>query len=346
VVAESGAIERIGQLMTDRGWSGRVLLVTDDNLETLGWRARCADALRAAGFAIQSVVLPAGEEFKSLDSLSMLYDESLRFGLERSDTVIGLGGGVVGDLAGFLAATYMRGVRLVLLPTTLLAQVDASIGGKTGVDVGETKNIAGAFYPARLVVIDPSALATLPERLLADGMAEIVKIGCMRSPALVQALRDLQGPATIRDRPDITWTAARLKTDVVRVDPHEKGIRAQLNFGHTVGHGIEAASDFAQSHGRCVAAGMAAESRVAAESNQCQSDVPATVEDLLCRFGLPSRLPGIEAAAALSAARHDKKRERGTIRVAVPRRIGEGTVLAWSQEQLARAIECAVGGEL
>jgi 3-dehydroquinate synthase len=344
IMCEEAAIDRLGELLVENGISGRVLLVTDENLETLGWKARMADALRGSGFDVTTTVLPAGEEQKTLETLEDLLGDCITAGLDRGSTVIGLGGGVVGDLSGMLAATYMRGTRLVLVPTTLLAQVDASIGGKTGVDAHGVKNLAGAFHPASLVVIDPDVLSTLPRPLLSDGMAEIVKIALMRSPRLTERLCALDDVEDVLGHPDITWAAARLKTDIVAIDPFERGERALLNYGHTAGHGIEAASRYGTPHGRCVAAGMVGETAVAVESGEASSEVERTLRELLDRFDLPRSVPGVQTAGAMAAARTDKKRLDGAVRVAFPKAIGRGVVTTWNEAQLQRAIETAAGG--
>lgn len=342
IVMEEGGVTRVGETLTERGVTGRVLLVTDENIDAVGWRAAVTDSLRAGGLTVHESVLPPGEQHKSLLDLDDLYADCLTAGLSRSDTVLALGGGVIGDLAGMLAATFMRGIRFVLLPTTLLAQVDAAIGGKTAVDAHGVKNIAGAFYPADLVLIDPEVLSTLPHPLLSDGLAEIVKVAMMRSEALVTALDRIDGTEEIVERPDLLWTAARLKSDIVSEDPLERGVRAQLNFGHTVGHGLEAAAAYRESHGRCVAAGMAAESAVSGGNGR----ITSCLESLLDRFDLPVTLPGIDAEAAYSAALHDKKRTDAGVRVAVPRAVGRGTVEIWSHEQLRHSVAVAVGGRL
>jgi 3-dehydroquinate synthetase/shikimate kinase len=342
ILLETGLLDRAGHVLRDHGVEGRVLVVTDETLDTLGWKSVVMDSLRGAGFDASVSVLPPGEDQKTLSTLEDLIEDCLDAGIERSDSIVGLGGGVVGDIAGLLAATYMRGIRLVLLPTTLLAQVDASIGGKTAVDVGSVKNVAGAFHPAEIVGIDPLALPTLPPPLVSDGVAEIVKIGMMRSVHLISSLDALGHAGDLVERPDVIWMAARLKADVVRADPTEQGIRALLNFGHTVGHGLEAAAGYRQSHGRCVAAGMAAET---ASTDGIAAAVSARLTSLLDCFSLPASLPGIDPTSALSAALRDKKRRNGKVRVAIPLDVGRGSVVAWDEARLRHAVSLATGME-
>lgn len=343
VVLREDALSDLGALMQELSMTGRVHIITDENVESVGWKALVADSLRAKGFGVSASVLPPGEKWKSLETVDDLLADCVEAGLERSDTVLGLGGGVVGDVAGLVAALYMRGVRLVLAPTTLLAQIDAAIGGKTGVDAHGVKNLAGTFYPAELVVLDPGALSTLPAELLSDGLAEAVKIAVMRSKRLLRVLEELAGPEEVRSLPEVVWWAARLKTDVVRIDPREKGIRALLNFGHTVGHGLEAAADYSVRHGRCISAGMLAEATVAADCGETESSLPSRIAAILGGLNLPLSLPGVNPEAAVAAALHDKKRQNGTIRVAVPRRTGEGQVVTWEARQLREGILIGAG---
>jgi 3-dehydroquinate synthase len=339
ILLEEGVVSRAGEVLRDNGVTGRIVLITDENLEALGWRTTVSDSLRGAGYEVRVVVLSPGEQQKSLETLDDLYGECVEFRMERSDSVVGLGGGVVGDVAGMLAATYMRGVRLVLLPTTLLAQVDASIGGKTGIDAHGVKNLAGAFHPAELVLADPEILSSLPPPLLSDGLAEVVKIAMMRSEGLLTTLEELGDKETIAERADVLWTAARLKTDIVRNDPWERGERALLNFGHTVGHGLESSAAYRESHGRCVAAGMVAETAVSSGTGVLTSRLTS----LLRQLDLPTVLPSVDPASAVAAALHDKKRLNGTLRVAVPEAAGRGGLRAWSEEDLRRATLLATG---
>jgi 3-dehydroquinate synthetase len=227
-------------------------------------------------------------------------------------------------------------VRLILVPTTLLAQVDAALGGKVGVDAVATKNLVGAFYPAEHVVIDPDLLATLPAARLSEGLAEIVKIAMMRSPELLGRLQHLQAPQDVLQNPDIVRQAASEKMAVVTADPFEQNVRALLNFGHTVGHGIEAASGYRVSHGQAVAAGMAAETYIGEELSATERGTRDLVISLMERFDLSVTVGGIDAGAAFQAMLGDKKRRRGILHMAIPCMPGTGTVVPVADD-LARA---------
>lgn len=308
------------------------LLVTDSRVASLGIADRVAEALRGLGVPVHCVTLPEGEATKSLQSLERLYGECLAAGLDRQGLVVGVGGGMIGDLAGMLAATFMRGVQLALVPTTLLAQVDASIGGKVGVDACGTKNLAGAFHPAGHVVIDPDFLATLPRERLADGLAEVVKIAMMRSRPLLDRLEALEQPEDILRYPEVVRRAAAEKIAVVASDPFEKGERALLNFGHTVGHGIEAASGYRVSHGQAVAAGMIAEAGIGEGIGETSAGIRAQLVSLAERFHLPISIPEVDASAAFDAMLSDKKRRGGVLHMAVPRVKGAGALIAVSDD--------------
>jgi 3-dehydroquinate synthase len=281
--------------------------------------------------ATQTFTIPAGEHHKTRESWSSLTDQLLAAGFTRDTTILALGGGVVGDLAGFVAATFMRGIPFIQLPTTLLAMIDASIGGKTGVDTPAGKNLVGAFHPPAAVVIDPQVLATLALSELRAGLAEAVKHGAIADETYFISLSDaatqLLAPSpTDRDERYVTQLiehSVRIKADVVARDTHEHGVRKILNFGHTVGHAIELLSDFALSHGDAVAIGMVLESAASEESG---ITVPGTTDQLvttLTHLGLPTERPaGPTPDQILNVMRGDKKSRAGAIEYAVPTRIG------------------------
>lgn len=322
-----GASRQLSGWLRDEPATGGILVVTDACVDRLGISERVTQDLQSLGNRVSTVVLPPGEETKSVAVLDRLYGECLAAGIDRGGLIVGVGGGVIGDLAGMLAATYMRGMRLVLVPTTLLAQVDAAIGGKVGVDAAGTKNLAGAFHPAAYVVIDPDLLTTLPSARLSEGLAEIVKIALMRSPALLERLQQLQAPADVLENPDIVRQAASEKMALVAADPFEQGERALLNFGHTVGHGIEAASGYRVTHGQAVAAGMAAEAGIGEALDETERGTRDLVISLTDRFQLPVIVPGIDAELAFRAMLGDKKRRGGVLHMAIPRVPGTGTVV-------------------
>lgn len=270
----------------------------------------------------KSIVIPAGEEHKNLETVSRLWKGFLENGLDRKSTVIALGGGVVGDLAGFAASTYMRGIDWVAVPTTLLAMVDASIGGKTGFDLPEGKNLIGSFHPPKLVLADPNLLLTLSDRDLRSGMAEVVKHGIIADPELFALCSN--GIDWVKNNlEDIVKRAMAVKIKIIEEDPYEKGIRATLNLGHTVGHAVELVSGFKLSHGEAISIGMVVEARYAASEGRAVRGADEATESTLSNLGLPTRIPEeMLREEIIRAMRVDKKRNAKSIRFALPVEIG------------------------
>jgi 3-dehydroquinate synthase len=298
---------------------------------------RALGGLEAAGFEAMLVEVPDGEVYKTLDTASRLYDEFVGAGLDRSGAVLALGGGVIGDLVGYAAATYMRGVPLVQLPTTLLAMVDASIGGKVAVDHPRGKNLVGAFKEPLLVVSDPTVLQTLPDVELRNGLAEVVKAAVVGSPALFAHLEQ----CGIEDLVWIIEQAIQVKVTVVEEDPYEAGRRALLNLGHTFGHALELLSGYRMRHGEAVSIGMVIAARVAARLGLCDLGLVGRLVRLLERLGLPVSFSGREPAQVWEAMATDKKRRGGRLRYVLPRDIGEVTV----SDQVSREVVLAVLAE-
>ena len=287
--------------------ASRLFVVTDTNVLPL-YHARVRDALREAGFQTQACAVPAGEASKSAGQLSDLWERMMAFGLTRTDAVVALGGGVVGDLAGFAAATVLRGVDFVQIPTTLLAQVDSSVGGKVAIDLQAGKNLAGAFWQPRLVLMDPDTLDTLDDRTFADGMAEVLKYGCIFDRAFFDLLagRPSRG-ALMADIESILYTCCDLKRSVVVRDERDTGERMLLNFGHTLGHAYELAGHYETwTHGQAVAAGMVLAARLGAELGVTPAEVPGQVEAAVAALGLPTRI-GCAHADYAAAIGLDKK---------------------------------------
>ena len=316
----AGLLDRLGALLREEvGAAGRVAIVTNTVVAPL-YGARVEEALRDAGFAPFACVIPDGEAHKRLDTVERLYELFLAGGLDRSGTVVSLGGGVTGDIAGFAAATFMRGVRFVQVPTTLLAMVDASVGGKTGVDLDQGKNLVGAFNQPALVLIDPNALSTLPAAELANGIAEMIKHGIIGAPDLFAALERDPAPRPIPAAG--IGRALRVKIEIVEQDPYEQGPRAVLNLGHTVGHALERLSEFELSHGRAVAIGMVAAARIAVQLKLAEPGLVDRIENILSAWGLPIRVPEFPPDRVIAAMAHDKKKQHGRLRFILPRRIG------------------------
>ncbi|MGE5463399.1 MAG: 3-dehydroquinate synthase, partial [Syntrophothermus sp.] len=298
------------------------LIVTDQNVAKFHMEPLMS-ILRSAGYEPRSIVLPAGEGHKNLDTVSHLWNTFLEDGLDRRSTVIALGGGVIGDMAGFAASTYMRGVQWVCIPTTLLSMVDASLGGKTGFDLPQGKNLIGSFHPPKLVLADPRYLSTLPDEEFTSGMAEVVKHGIISDPRLFDLCAC--GPDWVKMNLDrVVKHGMSVKIKVIEEDPYERGVRAALNLGHTVGHAVELVSKFALRHGEAVAIGMVAEAMFAERAGIAEPGLGDTISKVLSRLGLPTEIPGdLPREAILRAMRVDKKKNAASIRFALPAAIGK-----------------------
>jgi 3-dehydroquinate synthase len=268
------------------------------------------------------VTMPDGEQYKSLETVASLYAQFVEAELDRSSTVFAFGGGVVGDTAGFAAATYMRGVRLVQVPTTLLAMVDSSVGGKVGVDLPQGKNLVGAFKQPDYVLAPLSVLHTLPEREWRCGMAEIIKHGFLADPELLNP--ELW---RIERAPELVRRAVQVKVDVVQRDPYEQNVRAHLNLGHTFAHAVEQVSGYSWLHGEAVGVGLVAAARLSYAMGLCDSGLPEEVEDIVSQIGLPTRLGGLEPEALYAAMSTDKKWQGGHSRFILLRGVGQPEIV-------------------
>jgi len=307
----AGLLERLGQLY---GRDGLALVVCDENVAPL-YLDHAVDGLAAGGLRPSSIVLPPGEQTKTTASLTRLYDCLYEMGAGRDDTVVALGGGVIGDLAGYAAATFLRGVRLIQAPTTILAMVDAAVGGKVAVDFREGKNYLGTFYQPALVVEDVRTLATLPEREVRGGWAEVVKHGLLAGGATLALTEANVARGALLD-PGLLEADVRLKADVVHDDPRETtGARAALNLGHTIGHAIEVAGGFARySHGEAVALGLRAALWLSERLQGLEASAAARGQELLSAAGLPERLTGLAVDDVARLTARDKKAVGGTAR--------------------------------
>jgi 3-dehydroquinate synthase len=322
VRVQPGGINHLGEMLASRGLSGPVAIVSDGNIAPL-YAEQAANSLRSTGYTVHLAVIPAGEQHKTQGTISELWQAFTQARLERGSTVVALGGGVVGDLAGFAAATYLRGVSWVVVPTSLLAMVDASLGGKTGFDLPSGKNLVGAFHAPRLVLADPLVLDTLPEDELRSGIAEVVKHGVISDPALFAICA--QGWQAIHARlEDVVRRAMSVKVRVIQLDPYEQGLRAALNLGHTLGHAIEQASGYSLRHGEAVSIGMVAAARLSEHLAMADSGLAEQISAVLDRLGLPTEIPaGIDRAAIRQSMGLDKKRAGGKVGFVLPLRIGE-----------------------
>lgn len=317
-----GLLQQAGDLLVRRGvHPHRTAIVT--NAQIRGHADLLAASLRGAGFQPTLVTVPEGEQFKTLETVRSIYEQLLAAGLDRRSTVIALGGGVIGDMAGFAAATYLRGVPFVQIPTSLLAMVDASVGGKTGVDLPQGKNLIGAFKMPQVVLMDTATLATLPSDEFRAGLAEVVKHGIIGAPRLFAELEE-EGPASLQQ---LVADAVRVKVNVVEADPYESGLRAVLNLGHTFGHALELVSEFTLRHGEAVAVGLVAAAHLAADLDYCAPALAERITHLIERLGLPTAVEGYAGDAVYAAMGHDKKRSGKILRFIVPRALGDVTII-------------------
>jgi 3-dehydroquinate synthase len=336
-------------------WSGRTcrkaLLVTDANVA--GRATAITEALAEVGITATTSVVPPGEPSKSLDRAADLYDDLVRLRADRHTAIVALGGGVIGDLAGFAAATYARGLPLLMVPTTLLAMVDSAVGGKVGVNHPRAKNIIGAFHQPVGVWIDTEALASLPARELRCGLAEVIKYGVILDPQFFGFLEDnaeaiaSRDPAALRH---IVAHSCRLKADVVAQDEREEtGLRAILNFGHTIGHAVEAAAGYCAHipHGEAVAIGMVAEARLAERLGWIEPATTARLTRLIERLGLPTAIPSQLAPDTLiDAMGRDKKNQKGNIRFILPHGLGRVDLTsAPSESDIRHVLALSVGAD-
>jgi len=329
----SGVLARLGRECARRKLGERCAIITDTNVGR-HFAKPAFDSLVRAGFAPVLVIVPAGEEAKSLKTVHACYDQLAAHRLERKSFIVALGGGVVGDLAGFVAATYLRGIAFVQVPTTLLAQVDSSVGGKVGVNLKAGKNLVGAFYQPRLVLCDLDTLRTLPEREFRAGLAEVIKYGIIYDARLFARLeRDL--PKLLRREhaalADIVARCCQIKAEVVGQDETEGGLRAILNFGHTIGHALEAISHYGKFlHGEAIAIGQTLAARLSARQTGLPQRDAIRISNVLAAAGLPNcvRLTQRQRERLFAAMHLDKKVSGGEIKFVLARRIGE---VVWGQ---------------
>ena len=327
ILMERGLLSRAGELCRAAlPKASRLFVVTDSTVGPL-YLNRIIPALENAGFETAICEIPAGEASKCVGQLSRLWECMMDFGLTRTDAVVALGGGVVGDLAGFAAATILRGVDFVQIPTTLLAQVDSSVGGKVAIDLQHGKNLAGAFWQPRLVLMDPAVLGTLDDKTFADGMAEVIKYGCIRDAAFLSWLEQHPSRQEIMaDIEHVLYTCCDIKRYVVVEDERDTGARMVLNFGHTLGHAYELAGNYETwTHGQAVAAGMCLAARLGVRLGITSPEIPGQVEAALAPLGLPTAIPCTkeEYTAAIGL---DKKGSGDAISLILLDRLGHAVI--------------------
>jgi 3-dehydroquinate synthase len=345
VTIAGGALDGVARALDDLGTPRRRFVVSSP----LVWRlhgARLADVVRASEPA-EPIIVPDGERAKQLPTVARIYDALVRATADRACTVITFGGGVIGDMAGFAAATYLRGVALVHIPTTLLAQVDSAIGGKVGVNHPLGKNLIGAFYQPHGVIIDPTVLATLPRREFRAGLYEVLKYGMTSSPALFERIANerkaifARAPETLTP---IIEASCRIKAEVVSADEREAGMRRILNFGHTAGHAIEAVTKYRRfRHGEAVAYGMLVAAQLAASRGALAERDRQALADVVASLGPLPPIADLSSTEILSAMRHDKKVVAGRLHVVLPTAIGATTIVEDVTDQELRTALAHVG---
>ena len=325
IIIGAGILNQTGEKLKALGLTDKAVIVTNPVVNKL-YGEIVRQSLIDAGFQPTVLEIPDGEKYKTLASAGKLYEQLAACGAERSTPVLALGGGVIGDLAGFVAATYLRGVPLVQIPTTLLAQCDSSIGGKTAVDHGQLKNEIGAFYQPKITISDIAVLQSLPQPEFCGGLAEVIKYAVIKDEEFFLYLeKNLDQIKSLDNNvlEAVVAKSARIKVGFVEADEKDTGLRNMLNFGHTVGHAVESVSNFRVSHGQAVSIGMVAAAGLAVKLELMDKADAVRLKKLLQRAGLMTALPPLEIAPLLQAMRYDKKVQGGKIRFVLPRAIGQ-----------------------
>jgi 3-dehydroquinate synthase len=338
----SGSLSRAGDFVAARRKASHAVIITDEHVHS-PHAERVAAGLTSAGLTVDLLVIEPGEESKSVPVANHLWQKMLELGADRKSVVVAVGGGVTGDLAGFVAATFARGLAFVQVPTTLLAMVDSAVGGKVGVNLPSAKNMVGAFWQPIGVLIDTDTLATLPDRELCAGLAEVVKYGVILDNVFFEWLERNAELLLNRDPAALRYAishSCRLKGDVVERDEREEtGLRAVLNYGHTFAHAIEATMGYGELlHGEAVSIGMICAAQLAQRLGRVDSEFSSRQQRLLARLGLPTELPGIAESEMLAAMSRDKKVEFGQLRFVLPTRLGHVELVGRIDQSLVRSV--------
>jgi len=341
IFIRDGLLAEVGIDLKKRAIGKRYFVVADDRVAGI-YGQSLLDSLAAAGLPARLLSFPAGEASKNLTTIAELSSQLARLGVDRKDALIALGGGVTGDITGFLAAIYMRGIAFVQVPTTLLAQVDSSVGGKTGVDIPEGKNLVGCFYQPKAVYIDSRVLTSLPASELLNGVAEVIKYGVIRDADFFRFLEEKRA-AVLNLEPEVLGKVIRrcceIKAEVVAADEKEADLRRILNFGHTIGHAVEAASDFAIAHGHAVAIGMVAAARIASAKELFSPEQVAALSALIEAYGLPTTIPSeLSRDDIRRYLLTDKKVVSGKVFFVLPNRIGGVIITDDVQDQIIEQV--------
>lgn len=329
IIIETGFLENVGTDLENRQIAKRYAIIADDRVAEL-YSDKLMTSLSSANLQFELLTFPHGEENKNLTTFEILSRKMAELHFDRKDGIIALGGGVTGDLAGFVAATYMRGISFVQIPTTLLAQVDSSVGGKTGVDIPEGKNLVGSFYQPKAVYIDPKVLNTLDKEELLGGLAEVIKYGVIRDAEFFNYLREKRENILELNTDELEKTiynCCRIKADVVSEDEREGDVRRILNYGHTIGHAVEAASDFGIIHGLAVSMGMVAAAKLAEAKGLLSTEDMAKVVSILEEYKMPTTIPAaLDRQEIKNYLLTDKKTVAGKVHYVLPTKIGDTVI--------------------
>lgn len=336
-------LRNLGETLRKRGMAGSLVIVTDSIVEKL-WGQRILDGLQSSGICAEMMAFPAGEKSKKTEVVENLARGLVRKGADRKTILVALGGGVVGDISGFLASIFLRGVPYVGIPTTLLAQVDSSVGGKTGVDLPEGKNLLGTFYQPRFVFIDVSFLSTLPDEEFFNGLAEVIKYGVILDKEFFEFLETMRAKIVNRDEESLERIVSRccaLKRNVVVEDEKESGLRRILNFGHTIGHALEALSNYRLRHGHAIAIGMVTASYMATALGICPKEETERLEKVISSYNLPNRIPEkFSPGDIVKKLKYDKKRYGKKLTWVLPSKIGAVELVSQlSEKQITGVLE-------
>ena len=320
IVIQRGIANAIGETVKNIFDGNRIAVITDANVNGL-YGVTIINSLKNSGYNAERILLEPGEETKSFSTLVYIIKKLVGLGITRSDAVIALGGGVVGDIAGFAASIYLRGIRYIHVPTTLMAQVDSAIGGKTAIDLPEGKNLVGSIHQPTAVVTDPDLLATLPEKYIKDGISEIIKYGCIHDASLFEALENHHFQMD-----ELVEKCCQIKKSYVERDEFDTGERMKLNFGHTLGHAIEKAGNYSEfTHGEAVAIGMHAITEISERKGLTQTGTAQRIKALLTKYGLPYKMP-YPLTQLLPAMAHDKKNFAKSLNLVLLKKIGESFI--------------------
>jgi len=342
IIIKAGILNDAGKLISALPIQKTTTVITNTTIAKL-YLQKVVRALKKEFKNINTIIIPDGEKYKNLNRMQMIYEKLSKCNIERKSPLIALGGGVIGDITGFAAATFLRGIPFIQIPTTLLAQVDSSVGGKTGVNLPTGKNIIGSFYQPSIVIIDPEVLFTLKKREILSGMAEVIKYAIINDEDLFEFIMSKINKILQLDMQnikDIIKKSCIIKADIVSRDEKEEGIRAALNFGHTIGHAIETLTNYRYyKHGEAVAIGMSVAAKISAEWDFCSFETYTRIKQLIEMIGLKTKMPGFSYRQYIDVIKNDKKKTSNKIRMVLPKRIGKVFLKEIKIDQIGAALK-------